>query len=146
MAESMESKNVIYGTWSEVWIDGYKIAEATELKATMSADKQEVKIARRMGHAYKTTGYTAKGSIKLHKVSSYFIKKLAPSMKQGKQVLCEIVSNLADPDAWGNERVALHNVMFDSVDLINWAVGKIGEESYPFTFEDFDTLDEIDPH
>ena len=36
--------------------------------------------------------------------------------------------------------------MFDSVDLINWAVGKIGEESYTFTFEDFDTLDEIDPH
>lgn len=146
MATTMESKNVIYGTWSEVWIDGFKIAEATELKATLSADKEEVKIARRMGHAYKTTGYTAKGSIKLHKVSSYFIKKLAPSMKRGKQVLVEIVSNLADPDAWGNERVALHNCMFDSVDLINWAVGKVGEESYSFTFEDYDMLDEIDPH
>lgn len=145
MATDMTSKRVLYGTWSSVYIDGYKIAEATELKATMSADKEEVKMARHMGHAYKTTGYTAKGSIKLHKVSSYFIKKLAPSMKKGKQVLCEIVSEVADPDAWGTERVALHNVMFDSVDLINFTVGKLGEESYSFTFEDYDLIDAIDP-
>lgn len=95
-----------------------------------------------MGKCYKVVGYTGKGSLKMHKVSSYMIKKLAPSIKQGKQVLVELVSKVADPDAIGTERVALHNVLFDSVDLINWGVGKLGEEDYNFTFEDYDLLDE----
>lgn len=142
--DSMESKQVMYGTWADLWIDGDHIAEVEECKATMTADKTEVKMARKMGKGYKITGYTGKGSFKVHKVSSYFIKKLAPSIKKGKQVLFTIVSKLDDPDAVGAERVALYNCMVDSVDLINWSVGKNGEESYNFTFEDYDMLDSAD--
>ena len=108
-----------------------------------SADKGEVKIARKMSKGYKVTGYTGKGSFKVHKVSSYFIKKLAPSIKEGKQVLCTIISKVEDPDALGTERIALYNCLIDSVDLVNWSVGKLGEESYNFSFEDFGILDEI---
>lgn len=141
--KEMESKQVVYGTFGSMWIDGYEIAEIQELKATLSADKVEVKIARKMSKGYKVTGYTGKGSFKVHKVSSYFIKKLAPSIKEGKQVLCTIISKVEDPDALGTERVALYNCLIDSVDLINWSVGKLGEESYNFSFEDFSILDEI---
>lgn len=141
--KEMESKQVVYGTFGSMWIDGYEIAEIQELKATLSADKVEVKIARKMSKGYKVTGYTGKGSFKVHKVSSYFIKKLAPSIKEGKQVLCTIISKVEDPDALGTERVALYNCLIDSVDLINWSVGKLGEESYNFSFEDFGILDEI---
>lgn len=140
--ENVEASKVMYGTFTDLWLDGYKIGEATECKATLAADKLEVKLARHMGKCYKVVGYTGKGSLKMHKVSSYMIKKLAPSIKQGKQVLVELVSKVADPDAIGTERVALHNVLFDSVDLINWGVGKLGEEDYNFTFEDYDLLDE----
>ena len=142
--DSMESKQVMYGTWADLWIDGDHIAEVEDCKATMTADKIEVKMARKMGKGYKSTGYTGKGSFKVHKVSSYFIKKLAPSIKKGKQVLFTLVSKLDDPDAVGAERVALYNCMVDSVDLINWSVGKLGEESYNFTFEDYDMLDSAD--
>ena len=141
--KEMESKQVVYGTFGSMWIDGYEIAEIQELKATLSADKVEVKIARKMSKGYKVTGYTGKGSFKVHKVSSYFIKKLAPSIKEGKQVLCTIISKVEDPDALGTERIALYNCLIDSVDLINWSVGKLGEESYNFSFEDFGILDEI---
>lgn len=141
--KEMESKQVVYGTFGSMWIDGYEIAEIQELKATLSADKVEVKIARKMSKGYKVTGYTGKGSFKIHKVSSYFIKKLAPSIKEGKQVLCTIISKVEDPDALGTERIALYNCLIDSVDLINWSVGKLGEESYNFSFEDFSILDEI---
>ena len=141
--KEMESKQVVYGTFGSMWIDGYEIAEIQELKATLSADKVEVKIARKMSKGYKVTGYTGKGSFKVHKVSSYFIKKLAPSIKEGKQVLCTIISKVEDPDALGTERIALYNCLIDSVDLINWSVGKLGEESYNFSFEDFSILDEI---
>nr|DAW77762.1 MAG TPA: tail tube protein [Caudoviricetes sp.] len=140
----IQSKQIVYGTFGEMWIDGYKLGEVQELKATISADKIEVKIARKMSKGYKVTGYTGKGSFKVHKVSSYFIKKLAPSIKEGKQVLCTIISKTSDPDALGTERVALYDCLIDSVDLINWSVGKLGEESYNFTFEDYDILDAID--
>lgn len=142
--KEIQSKQVVYGTYGEMWIDGYAVAEIQELKATLSADKVEIKIARRMSKGYKVTGYTGKGSFKVHKVSSYFIKKLAPSIKEGRQVPCTNISKVADPDALGVERVALYNCLIDSVDLVNWSVGKVGEESYNFTFEDFDMLDAID--
>lgn len=142
--KNMESKRVIYGTYGQMWIDGDEVAEVEELKATLSADKVEVKMVGHMNKGYKVTGYTGKGSFKVHKVSSYFIKKLAPSIKQGKQVTCTIVSKLQDPDAVGTERVVLKNVLIDSVDLVNWSVGKVGEESYDFTFEDYELLDSAD--
>lgn len=142
--KEIESKQIIYGTYGSMWIDGYELAEIEELKATLSADKVEVKIARKMSKGYKVTGYTGKGNFKVHKVSSYFIKKLAPSIKEGKQVTCTIISKVDDPDALGVERIALYNCLIDSVDLINWSVGKVGEESYNFTFEDFSILDQID--
>lgn len=142
--ENMEAKKVMYGTYGDMWIDGDKIAEVEELKATLSADKVEVKMAGYMTKGYKVVGYTGKGSFKVHKVSSYFIKKLAPSIKQGKQVTCTIISKVADPDSVGTERVSITGVLIDSVDLVNWSIGKIGEESYNFTFEDYDLLDEAD--
>lgn len=142
--ENMEAKKVMYGTYGDMWIDGDKIAEVEELKATLSADKVEVKMAGHMTKGYKVVGYTGKGSFKVHKVSSYFIKKLAPSIKQGKQVTCTIISKVADPDSVGTERVSITGVLIDSVDLVNWSIGKIGEESYNFTFEDYDLLDEAD--
>ena len=71
----IEARRVIYGTFGELWIDGDKLAEVEEVKATLTADKIEVKMAMHMTKGYKIVGYTGKGSLKLHKVSSYFIKK-----------------------------------------------------------------------
>ena len=138
----IQAKRVIYGTFGELWVDGEKLAEVEEVKATLMADKVEVKMAMHMTKGYKVVGYTGKGSVKLHKVSSYFIKKLAPSIVKGKQVECTLISKVSDPDAVGVERVALTGVIFDSVDLINWSVGKLGEESYDFTFQNYSLLDE----
>ena len=142
--DAMEAKQVMYGTRSELWLEGDKIAEATECKATLTADKLEVKMAGHMTKGYKVVGYTGKGSLKLHKVSSYFIEKLAPGIKEGRQVEFTIISKVNDPDAVGAERVALYHCVFDSVDLVNWSVGKLGEESYNFTFQDYDVLDSAD--
>ena len=80
----------------------------------------------------------------LLKVISYLIKLLAPAIKEWKQVKFTLISKLDDPNALGAERIALYGVMFDAVDLINWELGKVGEEDQNFTFEDFDLLDLID--
>ncbi|BAL85203.1 phage related protein (plasmid) [Selenomonas ruminantium subsp. lactilytica TAM6421] len=142
--ENMESKRVFYGTYGQMWLDGELLGEVEELKATVKLDKIEVKMSRHLGKCYKSVGWTGSGSFKLHKVSSFMIEKLAPHMKEGKQVLVTIVSKMSDPDAIGTERVVLRNCQIDSVDLINWKLGALSEESYNFTFEDYDILESAD--
>lgn len=139
--EIMESKRPFYGSRGMLWIDGYRVAEVLEVKATLTAKKLEVPMARHLSVGYKMVGFEGKGSFKVHKVTSYFIEKLAPAIKEGRQVLFTLVSDVDDPDAVGNERVELYNCMVDSVDLINWAVGKLSEEEYNFTFEDYNMTD-----
>lgn len=139
--KNMEAAQAMYGTKGALWIDGEEVAEVTGVSAKIELEKTEVKMAGHMQKGYKVTGYAGKGSFTLNKVSSYFIKKFAPAIAQGKQVLFTLVSALEDPDAIGAERVALYNCQVDSVDLINWKVGEIGEESYDFTFESFELLD-----
>ena len=139
--EVMESKRPFYGSRGMLWIDGYRVAEVLEVKATLTAKKLEVPMARHLSVGYKMVGFEGKGSFKVHKVTSFFIEKLAPAIKEGRQVLFTLVSDVDDPDAVGNERVELYNCMVDSVDIANWAVGKLSEEEYNFTFEDYNMTD-----
>ena len=140
----VDAQNVVYGSYGQIWLDGDEIAEIISCKATLTAQKTAIKRSRHLVDAYKTTGYEAKGALKVHKVNSYLIKKLAPAIKAGKQVKFTLVSKLDDPNALGAERIALYGVLFDAVDLINWELGKVGEESQNFTCEDFELLDLID--
>ena len=51
------------------------------------------------------------------------------------------VSVLDDKDAIGSERIVIKDATFDSLILADWEVDKMGEESYSFTFSDWDLLD-----
>ena len=139
--EGMEAKKVMYGSQGEAWTDGDYMAQVEGLKASITYDKIEVKMVKHMGKDYKIVGWSGKGTLKLHKVDSYFIRKYAEAIKNGQQMPITIISKVSDPDAVGEERVALKNVLFDGIDLANWEVGKIGEESYSFTFSSFEILD-----
>ena len=75
------------------------------------------------------------------KVSSYVTKKMSEKLKKGKSPSFTIISKIDDPDAIGAERVALYGCKFDKMILTDWERKKIGEESYSFTFEDWDLLD-----
>ena len=137
-------ENVISGTWGEVWIDGDYVAEATGLKANVKLDKEEVKRCRTLAKGYKTTGITCTGSIKFNHVDSKLKVKISNNLKQGKTTVMTIISKLSDPDALGAERIAIKDATFDEVNLADWEVKKLGEESMPFTFSDWDLLDMIE--
>lgn len=141
--QSYKPENVINGTWGEAWIDGNYLAEVTALQAKVTLQKADVNMTRRLMKAQKVVGMEGKGTLKLNKVSSFFIKLMSENMKQGKQTTCTIISKLADPDALGAERVVLKDVTFDELTLIDWEAKKNGEESMPFTFSDWDLLDLI---
>lgn len=140
----MIQERAILGTWGSLWIDGDEIGEVTEVHAKVESQKIDIKMAKHMTLGHKNAGWNGTGSFKVNKVSSYFITKFAPGIKEGKQVTFTLISKVADPDAFGAERIALYNCVVDDVNLINWAVGEVGEEEFNFTFTDYEFLDTCD--
>jgi hypothetical protein len=138
-----DAKNVINGTYGEIWCDSDYLAEAIGLEAKITLDKSEVNMCRKLSKGYKVTGSDGKGTLKMNKVSSYFIRKLGDAIKAGKTPTSEIITNLKDPDAFGAEKIKLTGVVFDELTLADWEAKKNGEESIPFTFDSFEVLDSI---
>lgn len=139
--DSMNAQQVMSGTEGEVWIDGDYMAQATAFKAVANLIKQEVNQVKKRGKQYKTTGWEGKGSLKMNHVSSYMIDKMAQNIKDGHQTVCTIVAKMSDPDAIGAERVVIRDATFDSLTLMDWEAKKLTDESYDFTFTDFDFLE-----
>ena len=62
-------------------------------------------------------------------------------LKSGKAPSFTIITKIDDPDAIGVERIALYGCKFDKMTLADWERKKNAEESYNFTFEDWELLD-----
>lgn len=143
MAKEITGKNVINGTWGEAWFDGEYLAQVSAFKAEVTPKKTAITMVQKLAESQKTTGIELKGEIKLHKVNSFIMKKMSEALKKGKDMTCTIISNLKDPDALGAERVALYQCSLDKLILADWEAGKMGEESYGFTFEGWELLQAI---
>lgn len=141
--KSYTPEKVINGTWGEVWLDDDYMAEVTALEAKVSLEKTEVNQVGTLAKGYKVTGIEGKGTLKMNKVSSYFIRKLSDNIKAGKTTSCTIISKLADPDSFGAERIQLNGCTFDELTLADWEAKKLGEESIAFSFTGWDVLDSI---
>ena len=144
MSKSYAPEKVINGTWGEVWIDEDYMAESIGLEAKITLEKTEVNQTRTLTKGYKITGIDCKGTIKLNKVTSYFIKRISENLKNGKTTVCSIISKLEDPDSDAEERILLTGCTFDELTLINWESKKLLEESIPFTFTGWEILGTID--
>ena len=45
---------------------------------------------------------------------------------------------MQDPGGIGEERIAVKHVKFEKITLADWEHKKLGEESYSFSFSDFE--------
>lgn len=138
-------EKTINGTFGSLWIDDYFMSEVTGLQAKVTLEKTEVNQTGTLAKGYKITGTDCKGTIKLNKVTSYFIQKLSDNLKAGKTTTCTIISLLDDPDSSGQERIKLTGCTFDELTLADWEAKKLGEESIPFSFTGWEVLDAIEP-
>lgn len=143
MSMNYDPEKTINGTYGSLWIDDYFLAETTGLEAKVSLEKTEVNQVGTLAKGYKITGIDCKGTIKLNKVTSYFIILLSENLKKGKTTTCTIISKLADPDSEGAERIKLTGCTFDELTLASWEAKKLGEESVPFSFTGWELLDTI---
>lgn len=138
------AKRVMSGTWGEVWLDGDLVSEANGLQAKVSANKEDVAQCRMMAKDKKTTSISMTGSLKLLKVNSRMAIKLGDMLRKGQDPRFTVISKLADPDAYGAERIALYNVSFDDLTLADWEAAVLGKVEAPFSFTDFEYLDVVE--
>lgn len=136
--------NVINGTFGELWIDNDYMAEVIGFEAKLKLDTVEITRVGTYKKGAKVTGTSGSGTVKLNKVSSYFVKKISENLKQGKTTRATITSKLGDPGALGTERIVLKDCVFTEVTLADWEAGKNLEESIPFTFGDHEILEAIE--
>ena len=137
------AKRVISGTWGEVWLDGDKVSECYGLQAKVSFNKDDIALCGQMASDKKVTSIECTGSLRMHKVTSRMALAIGENIRNGKDVRFTIVSKLKDPDAYGAERVVLSNVSFDDLTLADWEAKSVGKVECPFTFTDYEFLDEI---
>jgi len=141
--DNYNADQVINGTWGEMWLDGNYMAEVTALQAKVTLTKTAVNICRQLVAGQKVTGMELKGTVKLNKVSSAFIANNSDDIKAGIMPEHTIISNLADPQSLGAERIVLTGVKFDELTLVDWEAKKNGEESVGFTFQSWNVIDLI---
>ena len=137
------AKRVVSGTWGEVWLDGDKVSECYGLQAKVSFNKEDIALCGQMASDKKVTSIECTGSLRMHKVTSRMALAIGENIRNGKDVRFTIVSKLKDPDAYGAERVVLSNVSFDDLTLADWEAKSVGKVECPFTFTDYEFLDEI---
>lgn len=137
------AKRIMNGTWGEVWLDGDYVSECYGLQAKVNVTKEDVNLCRQMAVDKKIIGISGTGSLRLHKVNSRMALAIGDRLKNGQDPRFTIISKLADPDAYGAERVAIKNVSFDDLTLADWEVARRGTVEAPFTFTDYEFLDSV---
>ena len=134
----MDESQVWLGTWGQVWVDGELLSEATKFRAEVNINYEDVSMARNLMTGKKITGLEGEGEITLHKVSSFVMDKIAADIKKGIVPDITIESSMQDPAGLGEERIAVKHVKFEKITLADWERGSLGEESYSFTFSDYE--------
>ena len=143
MAVKPTAPRVMSGTHGYVFWDNQIVFETVSGKATLKTDREDITFAGDMWKDSKLIGTGGEFSIKIKKMYSR-AKDLANAFAQGKDPRSELILKLDDPDAYGAERVALHNCWFNDLSLIDFENGKTSEDEFSGGFTSFDYLDSVD--
>lgn len=142
--DAIPANRVVSGTWGEVWVNNEKWAELSAGQAKYTYNKSQVQICGAMAEDSKVTSVKGTGSITVAKVFTRNISQ-ADALLDGHDVRATVIMKLADPDAYGAERVALYNVSFDDETIMDFQHGQMGKTTHPFTFTRREWLDVIKP-
>ena len=141
--DQMKATRAMNGTFGEVWFDDEYLAEIVSFKATVDLKYDGVKRVGKLIEGKKLTSAEGKGDIKMTHIRTNVAAKVSEAVKAGKTPSFKTIGKIDDPDAIGAERVALYDCKPDKILLMDFEAGKVGEESYGFTFEDFEFLDKV---
>lgn len=132
---ALDASRTILGTYGQLFIDGEWQTNINHLEANVEIQKRELNLSGDPWVRHKKGPLKGSGTMSGFKVTSDMIRRGFEKF--------EIISKLADPEAYGYERVRLMNVMPDRLQLANWTAGEEVTEEIPFTFEEYELLDPI---
>lgn len=139
----IDERRIMLGTHGELWFDGDQVAETYKFQAKVNLERETISMCGSLWPGRKLKAIEGKGSIGLFKVSSRMARKIGQALREGRDLRFTIVSKLADPDAFGAERVAVKDVALDDLTLADWEAAVTGKVECPFTFCDFEFLDYV---
>lgn len=131
---AVETKRICNGTFGELWLDGDYVGECYKAQAKVEFTKEEIKQCGTFFTDNKVVGCKGTGSLTMHKVNSRMAIKVANMVRNKQDVRFTLISKLADPDAYGAERVSITGVQMDDLTLFDWEAQKPLETEAPFTF------------
>lgn len=132
---------VMNGKWGMVYWDGEPVYEVDSFEAKIKLNRETQSFVGEMAEDSKLTGFAGEFSFKIKKIFSRGQIKFAKAIKQGRDVRCQLVGKVNDPDAYGSERLVLENCWFGDLTLMAFESGKIGTEEFSGGFTDFDFPD-----
>lgn len=139
----LKGNKQINGTFGSVWVNGEKWLDVESFEAKVTIDYEDVNMAEDLATHKKMIGWTGEGSMTIKKVYSRGSTLLAKSVKEGVVPDVSIVGKLADPDAFGAERVAINEVTFNEFMLLQFEQKTLATEELSFNFADYDPIDLI---
>lgn len=139
----MESRDILNGTNTAVFLNGEEIDEIQAFQAKLEFQKEEIRFVGKMAIDSVVTGYAGKGSATLYKKNSRMIKLLLKEIKAGKDPRCTFIGKIVNKNTGATERVVLKNVSFDDLTIFDYELGQNAKIECPFIFTDLDVLDEI---
>lgn len=135
---------IMSGTWGQLWREGNEIAEVSAFQVKMQKNYDTVNLCRQMAEDRKLTGVKITGSMTLHKVYTRGAEDAAAAL-EGLDIRETLVGKLADPDAYGAERLAVYGVSYDEQTLMDWEAAKSGKVTIPFQATGVEFLDKVEP-
>lgn len=143
MSKDMIAQKTINGTYGEIWFNGQKLGNCKAFQAKVTGEYQELDISGKSGKYQKWLGYSIAGTITLIKLDSTIVSMVLPFWKTHQNPTFTIVGKLADPSAYGAERISLTGVTIDEATLLDYEQKTVKDEEVPFKAEEYDLLDLI---
>lgn len=139
----LRANKQINGTFGSVWVNNEKWLDVDSFEAKVAINYEDVNMAEDLATHKKMNGWAGEGAMTVKKVYSRGANILANAVKSGVLPDINIVGKLADPDAFGAERVAINEVTFNEFMLMKFEQKTLATEELPFNFADYDPIDLI---
>jgi UDP-N-acetyl-D-mannosaminuronic acid transferase (WecB/TagA/CpsF family) len=136
------ASRVMNGTWGQIWEDGSEIVEVSAFQVKVTKNFETLNLCRQMAEDRKLVGVKITGSMTLHKVYTRGTDDVTAAMS-GQDLRKTLVGKLADPDAYGAERVAVYGVSYDEQTVMDWQAAKVGSITIPFQATGLEYLDVV---
>jgi len=139
----LKGNKQINGTFGSMWVNNEKWLDVETFEAKVTINFEDVNMAEDLATHKKMTGWAGEGSTTVKKVYSRGANLMANAVKTGIMPEISMVGKLADPDAYGAERVSISEVTFNEFMLLKFEQKTLGTEELPFNFADYDLIDSI---